>query len=710
MFTLRSVRFILALTLFVTFTPAQPLQAAAGDVFVATTGSDANTCATPADPCATINAAIGKASAGATVYVAVGIYLGTGDSVVLLNKDVAISGGWDAGFTSPVGLSTLDGQSSRRVIDGGANCMGASHWVTASLDRLKIVNGYGATGGGNLMLYCTALTLSHSEVSGGTAGGAMGGGAALFGGGSVVTISDSLIANNWADGTYDEAAISTVSGVTLINTTISGDERHGTSGAAIWSTTGPLVLRNVTVTGYSIGLKISGSQTTIDNSILFGNGRSDCTVVFPYPDTVTFTGRNIVGTQTGCGPNPTDLVGPTADPGLGVLQDNGGLTATHAVAASGPAHGAGSSCTPTHDQRGVARPAACTLGAFEPLLDVRKTVVGAFELGGTITYTLQVSSAGPTPRTGTVLTDTLPAPLTAVPGSATASAGVVALNGNTLSWSGDADVLTPAVLTVRAVIDPQALGQVIANTALAEWQGYREPSNRAAFAVYRMQYLPSLASQYCGDFTDEFSNPASGWPAFDDVLRRLEYTGGEYRLTTKRAGFFFLMGAPTCGRTNYAVQADMHWVGTPGGDIGLYFGDDHSYIYLFSIDTTTSEFFLIRGNPDGSSALLARQPSSAIHAGNASNQVRVEYRPGNFALRINGTVVLSSTNFTSNAISWVGLLGSPYSNQPNVDARFDNFSVVSLPAMGATSLGDQPAHVGALTDRPLWPLERTERP
>ena len=688
--------------------PVQVVQAAPGDVYVTPTGSDVNACDTPATPCATINAAIGKAGPGDTVYVAAGTYTGTGDPIISLNQDVAISGGWDLTFTSQVGLSTLDGQDQGMVIYGGSNCISPGY-VTASLDRLKIVNGYGANGGGNIYVYCTALTLTNSEVSGGNASGVMGGGAILSGSGSAITIINSLIANNWADGANEKTAISSIGSLTLINTTVSGDERHGASGIAIWSTTGPLVLRNTTITGYAMGLQVSGSQTTIDNSVLFGSGQVDCTVMFPYPDTVTFTGRNIIGAQTGCGPNPSDLVGPTADPGLGVLQDNGGLTATHAVAAAGPAHGAGLTCTPTQDQRGAARPAACTLGAFEPLLDVHKTVAGTFEPGGTVTYTIRIGSAGATPRTGAVLTDTLPAPLLAVPGSATASAGIVALTGNTLSWSGDADTTTPAVLAVQAVVDPTAPGQVIANTAIAEWQGYREPSNRAVFAAHRMQYLPSLASQYCGDFADDFSNPNSGWPAFEDTLRKLEYTGGEYRLTTRRSGFFFLIGAPTCGRTNYSVQADMHWVGAPGGDIGLYFGDDNAYIYLFSIDTLTSEFFLVRGNPDNTSVLVARQISTAIHTGTTTNQLRVEYRPGSFVLRINGSVVLSSTNFTSNAISWAGLLGAPYINQPNVDARFDNFSVVRLPEVGATSLVDASADAMILTDRTLWPLEQTRR-
>jgi hypothetical protein len=62
----------------------------------------------------------------------------------------------------------------------------------------------------------------------------------------------------------------------------------------------------------------------------------------------------------------------TADPNLGPLQDNGGLTFTHAIAAGSPAANAGDNNAPglaavTTDQRGLARVSdgAVDIGAFE---------------------------------------------------------------------------------------------------------------------------------------------------------------------------------------------------------------------------------------------------------------------------------------------------------------------------------------------------------
>ncbi len=54
---------------------------AAGPWHVAPGGSDSNSCLSASTPCATINGAIGKASGGDTIYVAIGTYTGTGDEV-----------------------------------------------------------------------------------------------------------------------------------------------------------------------------------------------------------------------------------------------------------------------------------------------------------------------------------------------------------------------------------------------------------------------------------------------------------------------------------------------------------------------------------------------------------------------------------------------------------------------------------------------------
>ena len=95
-------------------TPA-PAAHAAGPWYVAPGGDDiANDCLSPLTPCATINATIGKTSSGDTIYVAIGTYTNsTGSEVVLIDKDITLSGGWDSSFITQSSMSTIDGSGAR---------------------------------------------------------------------------------------------------------------------------------------------------------------------------------------------------------------------------------------------------------------------------------------------------------------------------------------------------------------------------------------------------------------------------------------------------------------------------------------------------------------------------------------------------------------------------------------------------------------------
>ena len=164
-------------------------------------------------------------------------------------------------------------------------------------------------------------------------------------------------------------------GTGMTNVTISGNSAsdfYGGQTGGIFVESGSLFVANSTIAnnvgggGRGIG-NILGDQTII-NSILTGHEGSDC-----WNGSATFVsgGNNIEGGTSCEFTQPTDL--QNTNPLIGPLQDNGGLTETHALLPGSPAINAANdtvcAVSPVNgvDQRGVNRPQGthCDIGAYE---------------------------------------------------------------------------------------------------------------------------------------------------------------------------------------------------------------------------------------------------------------------------------------------------------------------------------------------------------
>ena len=141
--------------------PTSNLQAGAPPWYVATTGDDTNNCTTHfIRPCKTINGAIGKAANGDTIFVTIGTYTNNNiyGRAIYIGKNIFLSGGWNSTFTSQLGYSIIDGQSSVTCIEIGG--------VNVTIDHLTVQNGNGNFGaqGGGISLKGGNLTLMNSIV------------------------------------------------------------------------------------------------------------------------------------------------------------------------------------------------------------------------------------------------------------------------------------------------------------------------------------------------------------------------------------------------------------------------------------------------------------------------------------------------------------------------------------------------------------------
>ena len=148
----------------------------------------------------------------------------------------------------------------------------------------------------------------------------------------------------------------------LTNDTIA--DNTATMGGGVWFAGGVTgTLQNLTVAG-NAGNGMAGGDTgvTLQNTLVAGNTKGSLEGEVSCDHGHAGAGANMEFPGDSSSPcTPSVLV---ADPELGPLMDNGGVTQTMAPAAGSPAIGKGSGC-PTTDQTGRTRKTACTLGAVE---------------------------------------------------------------------------------------------------------------------------------------------------------------------------------------------------------------------------------------------------------------------------------------------------------------------------------------------------------
>jgi hypothetical protein len=223
------------------------------------------------------------------------------------------------------------------------------------------------------------VTVSNSTLSGNSVAGD---GAAIynrgdfFGGASLYVISSTISGNSATGnggGIYNSTGSHAIASLYVNNSTISGNSSTG-NGGGIYNTNGY---------GYA--------ELELGSTIL--NVGSSGQNIFNDGGTVTSLGYN-VSSDDGGGflTAPGDQI--NTDPVLGPLQDNGGLTFTHALLPGSPAIDAGDpnfTPPPLYDQRGTGYPRVVN-GRID---------IGSFEAQSTSTPTPTVTPTSrptPTPR------------------------------------------------------------------------------------------------------------------------------------------------------------------------------------------------------------------------------------------------------------------------------------------------------------------------
>lgn len=300
---------------------------------------------------------------------------GINNAGTLALSDATVSNngsGFTGGIVNSGNLTVTASTLSDNIIGvgtgfGGGGIYNAGGMVTVNASTLSNNAAANGADGGGIYNHAGSLIITDSSLSGDNTG--MGSGGAIYNDGGSLAISDSTLANNTAVD-HNGGAIDNNAGTATVtdSTLFKNSAFYHAHGGGIYNH-GSLIVTNSTLSGN--GAKYSGSMggniyndgtaAVAATIVAKGTAGGDCS------GAITDGGYNVDDDGT-CGFTAvTDVSDTPAGLDPRGLQQNGGPTKTIALESSSPAVGAVTNallCS-TPDQRGVARPTPCDIGAVE---------------------------------------------------------------------------------------------------------------------------------------------------------------------------------------------------------------------------------------------------------------------------------------------------------------------------------------------------------
>jgi hypothetical protein len=193
-------------------------------------------------------------------------------------------------------------------------------------------------------------------------------------------------------------------------------------------------------------------------------------------------------------------------------------------------------------------------------------------------------------------------------------------------------------------------------------------------------YLPlvviSTGNSCPAYYTDNFSDPTSGWPVDDDSNRRYAYTDGQYQIWVKEpsAGWWATPGAKA---TDFTASVSARRTSGALGAYGIRFGISEapgSQFYEFIVEDTKYSIWRYDDDSGSWTALRDWTASSHINTGTNWNRLKVVRNGASIAVYVNNQLLatVSDSNFTG--LGRIGLVAYSPDNS-GLDARFDDFSL-----------------------------------
>ena len=175
-------------------------------------------------------------------------------------------------------------------------------------------------------------------------------------------------------------------------------------------------------------------------------------------------------------------------------------------------------------------------------------------------------------------------------------------------------------------------------------------------------------------FTDEFSDPASGWDRHTDANGITEYENGKYRILVNKSSTLIWANPHKNFNGPVGIEVDVTKSGGPDkNEFGVICGyRDAANYYRFMI-SSDGYAGIVRIKDGQHSYLLGDklQPADAIRQGAATNHIRADCAGSEMTLSVNQQKIVGASD-PSYSGGDIGLIAGSY-DTPGVDILFDAF-------------------------------------
>jgi Leucine-rich repeat (LRR) protein len=179
-------------------------------------------------------------------------------------------------------------------------------------------------------------------------------------------------------------------------------------------------------------------------------------------------------------------------------------------------------------------------------------------------------------------------------------------------------------------------------------------------------------------YKDDFSNPASGWPAVSNDQYEVSYKNSEYHFTEKKGGLSFLSNRSAGPFADFILEADVRLVSGPNQNaFGMIFRtlDTQQDFYFFKV--TANGYFVVGKRLNGIPQVILNKESEYLQKDYNTNHLTVICKGSKVVLYVNWNYLTTITD-DSFAKGYIGVSIGPGTSELATTVAFDNIRITDI--------------------------------